>query len=67
MRNNTNYMQTGVIASLEMVANNSFMFLSNYYQKGVDALEKGIEEVPYAYLIPQEQTDRDSTNYLLGA
>jgi hypothetical protein len=67
MRNNTNYMQTGVIASLEMVANNSFMFLSNYYQKGVDALEKGIEEAPYAYLIPQSQTDQDSTNYMLGA
>lgn len=67
MRNNTNYMQTGVIASLEMVANNSFMFLSNYYQKGVDALEKAIEEAPYAYLIPQAQTDRDSTNYMLGA
>jgi hypothetical protein len=67
MRNNTNYMQTGVIASLEMVANNSFMFLSNYYQKGVDALTKGIEEAPYAYLIPQDQTDRDSTNFMLGA
>ncbi|MCH2347545.1 MAG: hypothetical protein MK299_09185, partial [Pseudomonadales bacterium] len=35
MRNNTNYMQTGVIASLEMVARNGKMFLSNYYQKGV--------------------------------
>ncbi|MDA1372611.1 MAG: M14 family zinc carboxypeptidase [Proteobacteria bacterium] len=67
MRNNTNYMQTGVIASLEMVARNSNMFLSNYYQKGVDALEKGAEEAPYAFLIPREQTDPNSANYMVGA
>ena len=67
MRNNTNYMQTGVIASLEMVARNGKMFLSNYYQKGVDALEQGTVEAPYAYLVPQEQTDPDSANYMVGA
>jgi len=67
MRNNTNYMQTGVIASLEMVAKNGRMFLSNYYQKGVDALEKGVEEAPYAYLIPQRQSDPGSANYMVGA
>ena len=67
MRNNTNYMQTGVIASLEMVARNGKMFLSNYYQKGVDALEQGTVEAPYAYLVPQEQTDPASANYMVGA
>lgn len=67
MRNNTNYMQTGVIASLEMVSRNGSMFLSNFYQKGVDALEKGVEEAPYAYLIPRQQTDADSANYMIGA
>lgn len=67
MRNNTNYMQTGVIASLEMVAKNGKMFLSNYYQKGVDALEKGAEKAPYAYLIPQQQSDPDSANYMVSA
>lgn len=67
MRNNTNYMQTGVIASLEMVAKNGKMFLSNAYQKGVDALEKGVKEAPYAYLIPQQQSDPDSTNYMVSA
>jgi len=67
MRNNTNYMQTGVIASLEMVSKNGDMFLSNFYQKGVDALEKGVEEAPYAYLIPQQQTDADSANYMVAA
>tara|TARA_B100000959_G_scaffold274284_1_gene325963 strand:- start:38617 stop:41421 length:2805 start_codon:yes stop_codon:yes gene_type:complete len=67
MRNNTNYMQTGVIASLEMVAQSGKMFLSNYYQKGVDALEQGIEEAPYAFLIPKHQSDPNSANYMVGA
>jgi len=67
MRNNTNFMQSGVIASLEMVAKNGKMFLSNFYQKGVDALEKGVADAPYAYLIPQEQTDPNSANFMVGA
>ena len=67
MRNNTNYMETGVIASLEMVAQSGKMFLSNFYQKGVDALDRGVEEAPYAYLIPQQQHDPDSANYMVGA
>lgn len=67
MRNNTNYMQTGVIASLEMVAKNGKMFLSNFYQKGVNALDEAVEEAPYAYVIPQQQNDPDAANYLVGA
>ncbi len=67
MRNNTNYMQSGVIASLEMVAQNGSLFLHNFYQKGVDALEQGTKEPPYAFVIPQEQTDPDSTNFMVGA
>jgi len=67
MRNNTNFQQSGVIASLEMVAKNGAMFLSNYYQKGVDALEQGISEAPYAFVIPQEQSDAGAANYMVGA
>lgn len=67
MRNNTNYMQSGVIASLEMVAQNKRLFLSNFYQKGVEALLKSEEDPPYAFLIPEEQTDPESANYMIGA
>lgn len=67
MRNNTNYSETGVIASLEMASTNGRMFLSNYYQKGVDAIKSGSSEAPYAFLIPQAQADPDSANYMIGA
>lgn len=67
MRNNNNYMQTGVIASLEMVAQNKNMFLSNFYQKGVEALLQSEEDAPYAFLIPEEQDDPAAANYMVGA
>jgi hypothetical protein len=66
MRNNTNYMQTGVLASLEMVAHNGPVFLENFYKKGVNSLNVGIEKPPYAFVIPKEQTDRRSANHLLN-
>ena len=67
MRNNTNYMQSGVIASLEMVAQNAQLFLHNYYEKGVNALQQGTEEAPYGFVIPQQQRDPGSANYMVGA
>ena len=60
MRNNTNYMQTGAIASLEMVAENPRLFLENFYRKGVRAMERGRSQPPYAFHIPAEQRDRDA-------
>jgi hypothetical protein len=66
MRNNTNYMQSGVLASLEMVAHNGPVFLENFYKKGVYSLNAGIEKPPYAFVIPKEQTDPHSANHLLN-
>jgi hypothetical protein len=65
MRNNTNYMESGVIASLEMVAHNARMFLENYYEKGVEALARATREPPYAFLIPKDQRDRGGANELV--
>ncbi len=65
MRNNTNYMQTGAIASLEMVAENSRLFLDNFYRKGVRAMERGRGQPPYAFHIPAEQRDPDAARQLI--
>lgn len=65
MRNNTNYMQTGVIASLEMAAKNADMFLENFYQKGVNALNASTAEAPYAYVIPKDQRDVGTARTLI--
>ena len=66
MRNNTNYMQSAVIASLEMASNNWRMFLENFYQKAVEALGAVEKGPPFAFVIPAEQRDRQGANYLVA-
>lgn len=65
MRDNTNYMQSGVLASLEMVARNGQMFLSNFYRKGANAVRKGRDEAPHAFVIRREQRDSAAASTLV--
>ena len=58
-------METGAIASLEMVAENPRLFLENFYRKGVRAMERGRSRPPYAFHIPAEQQDRDAARQLI--
>lgn len=44
-------------ALLEVASKNRTSFLSNFYNLGVSAVEKGKNESPYAYVIPLEQWD----------
>lgn len=60
MRNNANFMQSGVIASLEFVSNTPDVFLRNFYNKHVSAATRAIEEAPYAFSIPIDQDDRNA-------
>ena len=55
LRNNTNYMQSGVLIALRYVADNREDFLENFYLRGVRAVERGSSEAPYAFVIPREQ------------
>jgi hypothetical protein len=66
MRNNANYMQSAVIASLELVAGNPEVYLGNFYQKGVNAMARAIAEAPYAFVIPRQQSDRGAAVKLLS-
>jgi Zinc carboxypeptidase len=56
-RDNLNYQETGVLASLDYSARNSKELLRNFYKKGWDSWQKGVNEPPYAYLIPADQGD----------
>ncbi|MGQ0816161.1 MAG: M14 family zinc carboxypeptidase, partial [Gemmatimonadota bacterium] len=58
-RDNVNYMQAGVLASLEYAANNTQSLLRNFYQKGVNNLERGRREKPHAFVIPRFAQQRD--------
>ncbi len=59
LRNNTNMMQGGVLASLDYAARNARDLLVNFWQKGVNSIERGRTRTPHAFLIPALEKQRD--------
>ena len=66
LRNNTNYMQTGVLHALYLVSQNRDRVLEQFWTKSRNAIEKGETEAPYAYVIPAEQDRRADAAYMLN-
>ncbi|HXY30760.1 MAG TPA: M14 family zinc carboxypeptidase [Gemmatimonadaceae bacterium] len=58
-RDNTNYMETGVLASLTFTATNGERLLRNFYQKGANSIERGRAQSPHAFVIPAVARQRD--------
>jgi len=56
-RDNVNYNETGILASLDFAAKNSKELLRNFYTKGFNSWQKGLNEPPYAFLIGSWQGD----------
>ncbi len=65
LRNNTNYMQAGVLEGLEYAALHRRDLLESFWVKGNRALEKGRTEPPYAWVFPAEQRDPRRLAYLV--
>lgn len=65
MRNNTNYMLSGVFASLEFIASTPDVYLRNFYRKNVNAMTRAVKEAPYAFAIPIEQDDRNAAQDMI--
>lgn len=65
-RDNVNFMQAGVLSSLSYAAANGQTLLRNFYQKGVNSIEKGRTQAPYAFFIPERQRDPRRTTYLVN-
>jgi len=65
-RNNINYMEAGVLASLSYTADNAKVLLRNFYQKGLNNIRKGKEEKPRAFVIPADQHDPAMAAYLVN-
>jgi hypothetical protein len=57
-RNNTNYMETGVLSGLQLTAMFPNMVIENFYKKTQNSIEAGKTQAPYGYVIP---TARDMT------
>ena len=65
-RDNVNYNETGILASLDFAAKNSKELLRNFYIKGFNSWQKGLKEPPYAFLIPENQGDPERVGQLVA-
>ncbi len=55
MRNNTNYMQTGVLSALQLTSQFPKIILENFYKKSRNSIEDGKANAPYGFIIPAQQ------------
>ena len=65
MRDIIEYEQAAAYSILSIVAKQREMFLSNFYKMGLDAVEKGEDEPPRAFLVPTDQRDMNTALKLL--
>jgi hypothetical protein len=54
-RNNTNYMQTGVLTALQLTASFPNLIIENFYQKTNNSIESGRKDAPYGFVIPVQR------------
>jgi hypothetical protein len=59
MRDNLNYQQTGMLAILSYTAKHAKAMLRNFYRKGYNSWQKGVNEPPYAFVIREEAAGGD--------
>ncbi|MEO8028819.1 MAG: M14 family zinc carboxypeptidase, partial [Bryobacteraceae bacterium] len=66
MRNNTNYMQTGVLSGLQLTSQFPEVILENFYKKSRNSIESGKKDAPYGYVIPTNQADPTRIAFVAG-
>jgi len=66
MRNNTNYMETGVLSGLELTSQFPEVVLENYYKKSRNSIEAGKTETPHGYVFPSDQADMTRVAWVIN-
>lgn len=66
LRNNTNYMQTGVLSALELAAAHPRVILENFYKKSLHSVEDGSKAAPYGWVIPAGQKDQTRVAWVVN-
>jgi hypothetical protein len=54
-RNNTNYMQTGVLSALQLTATFPNLVVDNFYRKTRNSIEAGKTDPPHGFVIPVQR------------
>lgn len=59
MRNNTNYMQTGVLSALQLTSQFPKLIVENFYKKSRNSIESGKNNAPHGFVIlPHDDSTR---------
>lgn len=58
IRNSINYAQTGVLTALELTSKFPQMVVENYYKKSANAMKRGADKPPHAFVLPAGQHDQ---------
>lgn len=66
LRNNTNFMQTGVLTALELASTNASQLLDNFYKKSKHSVETGKADPPYGWTIPAGQRDQTRIAFVVN-
>jgi hypothetical protein len=65
-RDNVNYNETALLAALDDTARQSQALLKNYYLKASHSYHRGLDQAPYAFLIPAGQGDATRVTQLVA-
>ncbi len=65
LRDIIEYEKAAAYSILSLAAKQREMFLTNFYKMGLDAVEKGEQEPPRAFLVPMDQRDINTTFKML--
>ena len=65
-RNNTNYMETGVLSGLQLTSMIPNLVIDNFYRKTQNSIDSGKKDAPYGYVIPAGTKDMTKTITLVN-
>jgi len=66
LRNNTNYMESGLLLALKYAADHGKELVENFYIKSKKAIQRGKDEAPHAWVIPSRQRRPIATAELIN-
>jgi len=66
LRDNINYMETGVLSTLDYMGIHKREFLENFYRRSDKAIKDGKNKAPYAFVIPKNQNHPLATARLIN-
>ena len=62
IRNSINYAETGVLTALELTSKFPAMVIENYHKKSANAVKRGVDTAPHAFVIPAGQRDQTAVD-----